>query len=342
MSDRNDSIERQAGRLARTEGKRVSELKKSHRISRQALMVGIAAFLAIVSGIQFWRNGFIGPDTFLLFILLSVVVMGQARTFLRDWIPFVVVFFGWQMLRGYADQAAKGGGFPVHERDLVAAEQWLFGGHIPTVVLQKALYKPGVVHWYDIMATAFWAFHFVLPLLFAYLLWMRNRPLYWRFAYALIVLSFAGFLTYVLFPAVPPWLAPRHKLILDEGIPFRIHLIREATIREIRAGGGVASWIMRNGNPNPIAAMPSLHAAYPTLVFLFSLFHWRRLSPIALLYCFGLWFSIVYIGDHYVIDALAGVLYAIAAFFSLEALYRYMARRRTSHAQQAYATEAAP
>ncbi len=319
----------------------MSEPKESRRISRQALMVGIVAFLAIMSGIQFWRNGFIGPDTFLIFMLFSVVVMGQARTFLRDWIPFVVVFFGWQMLRGYADQAAKGGGFPVHERDLIAAEQWLFGGHIPTVVLQKALYEPGVVQWYDIMATAFWAFHFVLPLLFAYLLWMRNRSLYWRFAYALIALSFAGFLTYVLFPAVPPWLASRHKLILDEGVPFRIHLIRGAVVQEIRAGGGVASWIMRNGNPNPIAAMPSLHAAYPTLVFLFSLFHWRWLSPVALLYCFGLWFSIVYIGDHYVIDALAGILYAVAAFFSLEALYRYIARRRPSHVQKAYATEVA-
>ncbi len=298
-------------------------------------------YLAIVTGVQFWRKGFIWPDTFLLFMLLGVIVMGQARTFLRDWTPFVVVFFGWQMLRGYADQAAKGGGFPVHERDLVAAERWLFGGHIPTVVLQKALHEPGVVRWYDLIATVFWAFHFVLALLFAYLLWMRDRPLYWRFVYALIVLSFAGFLTYVLFPAVPPWLAARHGLILDGGEPFRIRLIRDVVFGEIRAGGGVASWIMRNGNPNPIAAMPSLHAAYPTLVFLFSLFHWRWLSPIALLYCCGLWFSIVYIGDHYVIDALAGILYAAVTFFALEALHRYVARRRAPDPQEAHVAEAA-
>jgi hypothetical protein len=68
--------------------------------------------------------------------------------------------------------------------------------------------------------------------------------------------------------------------------------------------------------------MPSLHAVFPTLVFLFFLVYWRPLAPLALVYCFGLWFSVVYIGDHYVVDVLAGILYAVITFSILEVGYR--------------------
>jgi uncharacterized protein (TIGR03382 family) len=84
---------------------------------------------------------------------------------------------------------------------------------------------------------------------------------------------------------------------------------------------------MRYGNPNVVAAMPSLHAAYPTLIFIFSLHYWRRVAPLALLYCFCLWFSIVYLGDHYVVDIIAGIVYALATLLGLEAL-GWLQRRR--------------
>ncbi|MDQ3856328.1 MAG: phosphatase PAP2 family protein, partial [Chloroflexota bacterium] len=270
---------------------------------------------------------FIEADRFWIFLLFAAIVMGQARTFLRDWTPFVVIFFGWQMLRGYADQAARGGGFPLHEADLVRWEQALFGGHLPTLVLQQWLYTPGEVRWWDVMATAFWAFHFVLALLFAFLLWLRSKQLYWRFVYALMVLSFAGFATYVLFPAVPPWLAHIHGTI-----PQVVHHIQWEIWGKMGFGMN-ASWVMEHGNPNDIAAMPSLHAAYPTLVFLFCLRYWKPAAPAAFLYCCGLWFSIVYIGDHYVIDALVGIAYALITFAAMEALYRWLERRRQASPQ---------
>ena len=193
---------------------------------------------------------------------------------------------------------------------------------IPTVVLQRALYTPGEVRWYDVGATAFWAMHFVLPLLFAFLLWTRDRSLYRRFVYALLALAFAGFATYVVFPAVPPWLASRWG-----SMPEHVHLIRADVLSQPGFGSGL-SWLAEHGNPNPVAAMPSLHAAYPALVLIFCLFRWRSMAPLALLYCLGLWFSIVYIGDHYVVDVLAGIAYAVAAYLALEAVYRFAARRR--------------
>lgn len=312
-------------------------------ISSRTYLIGIAIYSATISIVMWRRGGFIEADTFLIFLLpvmlLVAIVLGQARTMLRDWIPFVLVLFGWQLLRGYADQAADGNGFTLHNEDLIAAERALFGGELPTVVLQRALYVPGEVHWYDVMATAWWSFHFVLPLAFAFLLWIRNRGLYWRFVHALLVLSFAGFITYVLFPAVPPWLAANYY----HTIPEPIYMVRDEVFRGWLYGPNV-SYVMRYGNPNVVAAMPSLHAAYPTLVFLFCLRYWRPVAPLALLYCFGLWFSIVYLGDHYVVDVLAGVAYALATFLVLEALHSGQEKRRGRQlaARREYGDDVAP
>ncbi len=310
-------------------------------IPTRVYLIGMVIYLVAISAYQLWNRGFVGPDTILPFMLLAAIVIGQARTFLRDWIPFIIIFFAWQLLRGYADQAANGAGFPIHDTDLIAAERLLFGGQIPTVVLQNALYVPGQIQWYDVMATTFYGFHFVLPLLFAYLLWIRDRDLYWRFVYALMAVSFAAFFTYVVFPAVPPWLAGEQKLIRDGNRIVQVHLIRDAVVDQFRVGGGIPSYLLRRSNPNPIAAMPSLHAAYPTLVLLFGLFNWRPVAPVALLYCLGLWFSVVYIGDHYVVDVLAGVVYAVVVFFGTRAVLGVLARRRAGRVALAHAGDVA-
>jgi membrane-associated phospholipid phosphatase len=309
--------EREAITTRPVEASRARGIRTPHRLPKGYLLL-ITVYFVIIGLFMFFHGGFIGPDTFLVFVALAALILGQSRTFLRDWTPFVILFFSWQMLRGYADEIAANGGFAPHAADVLVAERGLFGGYIPTVVLQHAFYTPGGVHWYDVLATAFWAFHFVLPLLFAFLLWLRSRPLYKRFVTALLTLSFAGFLTYILFPAVPPWLAAslNWNLIADP-----VHLIRLDVTTALHMGSSV-SWILEHGNPNDIASMPSLHAAFPTLVFLFCLVYWRPLAPLALVYCFGLWFSVVYIGDHYVVDVLAGILYAVITFSILEVGYR--------------------
>jgi len=313
--------------VSRSNERSLPEVQQVTRgIPNKVYVAGITLYSVFVAIAMWRRGGFIEADTFLIFLLPVMVVIalviGQTRTLLRDWIPFALVLFGWQLLRGYADEAATGRGFTLHNEDLIAAERALFGGHLPTVLLQAALYEPGQVHWYDVMSTAFWSFHFVLPLAFAFLLWVRDRDLYWKFVRALLVLSFAAFITYVLYPAVPPWLAARYY----GTIPETIYSIREEVFSGLLYGPNV-SYVMRYGNPNVVAAMPSLHAAYPTLIFIFSLHYWRRVAPLALLYCFCLWFSIVYLGDHYVVDIIAGIVYALATLLGLEAL-GWLQRRR--------------
>lgn len=303
------------------------EAKKLGTLNRTYIM---AIYLALIAVFMFWYGGFVGMDVVLVILLLGVVILGRTRAFLRDWTPFIAILFVWQLLRGYADNAAQGLGLPLHSEDIIAAERWLFRGHIPSAVLQQAMYVPGQIHWYDIAATAIWAFHFVLPILFAFVLWMRDRQVFRRFINALMVLSFAGFATYVLFPAVPPWLAASPEFA-DLAEP--ITLIRVVVIEQMHFGTNL-SVLLRTANPDPVAAMPSLHAAYPTLVFLFTLVYWRRLAPFAFLYCAWLWFSIIYIGDHYVVDALAGITYAGLSFLVTTRVMAALERRRQGTQRQ--------
>jgi membrane-associated phospholipid phosphatase len=70
-------------------------------------------------------------------------------------------------------------------------------------------------------------------------------------------------------------------------------------------------------NPNDVAAFPSLHVAYPFLSFLVLRRAFGAVGWLALGYTAVVAFSVVYIGDHWVIDALAGMAYAYIAYYAV-------------------------
>ena len=67
---------------------------------------------------------------------------------------------------------------------------------------------------------------------------------------------------------------------------------------------------------NPIAAMPSLHIAFASLVALFIGYRlrsaWRWLL---VLYPCAMGFTLVYAGEHYVVDLVAGAAYAVGTHY---------------------------
>src|SRR5690606_11755269 len=68
-------------------------------------------------------------------------------------------------------------------------------------------------------------------------------------------------------------------------------------------------------DPNPVAAMPSMHQAVTVAACLFALHSRRRwLRWGALLYCLAMAYTLVYTGEHYVLDALVGSGIAIYAY----------------------------
>jgi membrane-associated phospholipid phosphatase len=235
----------------------------------------------------------VSPDYILLLCVPIALLSGHILRFLRDWVPFVAIFLGYEAMRGIAPKA----GIPPHVSDLADVEQTLFGGHLPTAVLQAA--TPGTVgRVLAYGATVVYFCHFVFPFGVALVLWLANRTQFLRYTTVLMGMSFLAFILFLLLPTAPPWYAQSH------GVVHGVTKLISSTLPSY------VSPYYENLNPNPVAAFPSLHAAFPFVSFLALRAVYPRGAWIALGWCVLVWFSVVYLGEHYAVDVFGGVILA--------------------------------
>jgi membrane-associated phospholipid phosphatase len=76
-------------------------------------------------------------------------------------------------------------------------------------------------------------------------------------------------------------------------------------------------------NPNQYAAFPSLHAAFPALAAMYAWARYRLFAIALIAWTACVWAAIVYLGEHYFVDALAGLFYAAAAVAVVELFARW-------------------
>jgi hypothetical protein len=132
---------------------------------------------------------------------------------------------------------------------------------------------------------------------------------------ALIVLSMAAFVTYLLLPVAPPWWA--EKFNYASGILHLRDTGFQGLAHTFGFGNYFYSYSLYSISSNDVAAFPSLHAAYPFLAFLFARRAFPRAGWLMLGYTACVWFSIVYLGEHWVFDIVGGVAYAVAAYVAV-------------------------
>jgi membrane-associated phospholipid phosphatase len=196
-------------------------------------------------------------------------------------------------------------GFGLHVAGPARADERFFGV-VPSVWLQERLVD-GSPHWYDAAAALVYVTHFVSIPLVTGLVWFGLRHRFKEWVAAVLALSLVGIVGYVVYPAAPPWLAS------DQG--------EIGTVARI-SGLGWEYWNLHpigrltevgQAASNPVAAMPSLHAGAALLV---ALFLWPSVSArwrVALLaYALAMAMTLVYTGEHYVVDIAAG--WVVAGF----------------------------
>jgi hypothetical protein len=301
---------------------------------RRRVTIGWLLFAAslvvyyIVAGIPWSTN------SVLLYVVAGLIIssLGSGvrwKQLMLDWLPLIAVLFGYGLLRGYAAHTLWG---PVSrlgslsQQAFVRPQVW-FDTHVfsvdPTVQLQRWLYTPGSIHFWDYMVWACYMSHFFASFIIAGVLWKTNHDRFRRFVPLFVGLTFIGYITYVLYPAMPPWMAsefhymPPTTRIIDQ-VWAHLHL-----------GLGVSLFAGGNKFDNNVAAMPSLHGAYPMLI---CLFFWKAASTrkriLLAAYPICMAFSLVYTAEHFVIDILVGWTYAFATFyFGSKLLDRWDARR---------------
>lgn len=300
-------------------------------------------YLVIAIVLYVWRGASFTPDRWLVLLLIGAAVMGRAVAFLRDWVPVVLLIAGYELMRKLAGQIVAEQGRYVHVGELIAADRALFGGQLPTLWLQERLYEAGRTQWYDYGALVFYALHFVFPLAFAFMLWISYRERFWQFCLTFLLMTYAAFAFFLWYPAAPPWFAERHGYL--EGVAWPAgQAVRAMVPTEHENFDTFKIWDDVSGNP--VAAMPSLHAAFPWLVLLFAVKFYGRRGLLFLPYSPILWLSIVYLAHHWVVDILAGVAWATACFVAVQFAWPRLAgglefrglRRRASALRRRYRT----
>lgn len=269
-------------------------------------LIGAAACLAIFVA----RPSFPTPDKLVVFLFFVFMVFNQAITMLRRLLPFVILLFVYESFRGIADQLNS----HVNYSFAPNADKLLFGD-LPTTYLQNWLWH-GHVNWYDFALYIPYMLFFVIPIGLALLVWKTRDSHYWSVVSTYLVLFFSSFLTYLLFPAAPPWMAS------DGG--YIGHITRVSS--DVWYSLGIRDFpsLYNHIAANPVAAVPSLHAGAATLlsIFIFKLYG-KKWGVLSLLYPFSIYFGVVYQGEHYAIDVILGIIYAFIAYLLTPHLMRF-------------------
>ena len=258
------------------------------------------------------------------------------RAVVRDWLPLLGVLFAYDLLRGLANEIG-GAAFGLarwrsnpdnivsvaraHLDSPLNADKWMFDGIVPTTWLQERYFDLGVVHWYDRIAVIVYLSHFLVSLGLATVLWCVSYRTFRPYLATLVTLTMITLVTYVLYPAAPPWMAG-----LNGHLPPVSRVVREtlAAMNSTTVNTAVEKGAAYS---NPVAAMPSLHAAIPAMLLFFfwvSARWWLRVALVA--YTLSMAVTLVYTGEHYVIDALVGWLYALVAVLAVRRVIAWRSR----------------
>lgn len=180
----------------------------------------------------------------------------------------------------------------------------LGAGVTPTVRLQRRLGRPGHVGALEYALSAVhWSWFLVPHGTLAYLL-LRHRETYPRSAVLMAACFDLGCVVYWAVPTAPPWYASEKGTL--------------PPVRRIMAEAGERVWgrlwqpLYHSLQGNPFAAMPSLHFGTSVMVARLLSQVGRGHATAGWAYALTLGFGLLYLGEHYLVDLIAGLALAEA------------------------------
>ena len=233
----------------------------------------------------------------------AALIANLTGRFIRDWTLVLAGVFAYMLAGRYA----QGLNMPIHYTPQLDADRVIGGGSVPSAWLQEHLYdgKTGPL---EVFAVVMYLSHFFAALLVGFYIWLRRiGRAFKELMFAILATSVLADIVFVLFPTAPPWLAAEHGGLVP------VHHMLKQSLLDLHLSG-FASVVGDSHRYNIVAAFPSMHAAFPVIALIialrYSLPRWIILLQTTQL--IGVLFAIVYLGDHYVIDAVGGAAFAFA------------------------------
>jgi len=212
----------------------------------------------------------------------------------------------------------------VHLDYPIAVDRVLGLGELPTVRLQRAFASRTRWRTFDkLLVWTHWAWFTVPHTALAWILW-RHPGRFPRSAVMTYAVFDIGAVVYWLLPTAPPWYAAaagrshefNGRLIADGDQNGAGH--EEIVVRRMMVEYGEVFWKDGWGplysvfGGNPLAAMPSLHFATSLMAALLLAEARPAAGALGAAYAATLGFALIYLGEHYAVDLLAGGALTIA------------------------------
>ena len=260
--------------------------------------------------------------------IAAIVISRMGIAFLRDWWYFIVGLVMWNL----SGPIARLSPFPWNLNFMLQLDRIIGLGQQPVAVVQHALHNPAHLSLIDVFTVVVYNMHLPEPFIAGYFLWRLNRLAYLRFAASILILLVAGGITFVLFPAVPPWMAAKH--LIHAGGKYITNPHGRVYLPDIQnLFGPIASQhpLPFHGTPifylfqlqgDPVAAFPSEHMAFPMLEMLTFTALLGKRGLILILWIAAVFFSVLYLGEHWVTDVIFGWFYAIVIFYFVRRVTR--------------------
>jgi membrane-associated phospholipid phosphatase len=229
---------------------------------------------------------------------LGVAVLAP-RSKKRDVAMFAVQMWGFIMVHELPFDNPEGLRARLRSHYPIVTDRLIGAGALPNTRLQRGLARmPGVGVVNRILTWAHWLWFFEPYLALVWIL-LRQPERFPRAARQLAAVFDIGCAGYFAVPTAPPWWASEQGLT-------------EEQVRRIMVGVGEQTW--RSAWPkmyatlgsNPWAAMPSLHFATSTMAAISLSEAGRVEGALGWSYALTLGFALVYLGEHYVTDLVAG------------------------------------
>lgn len=209
----------------------------------------------------------------------------------------------------------------VHDCDLRAIDM-----RIASVTIDGV---PGSVHeWLqrhwspvlDVICAVPYGVFIYAALAFSVFLYLKDYDRLRAFVWTFFALNIAGFVTYHVYPAAPPWYFHAHGCTVD----LTAHSSEGPNLARVDAMLGFRYFAGFYARSNDVfGAMPSLHVAYPMLI---TLYGWpvfgRVLRASSLVFLVTMCFAAVYLDHHWIIDVVVGLAYTVIVFLVVGRLMR--------------------
>jgi hypothetical protein len=296
------------------------ERRSVHAFRQRPLVYSAMLAYAVASiGLMFSRQVGITSEHVIILALVAFAVIGRARPFVWDWLPFLFVAVMFEDLTAVGAKIAGS----VHILGPIVFEKTLLGGVVATTWLQDRIGEGFFGMVLSVPLTIEYLFHFAAPLVAGLWLWVWHRERFGSFVSAYILVMSTGFIAYLLYPEMPPWLAAQ------QGQLPQVHRIAVELLQRL---GGFGSFYA-GADPEPNAAMPSLHVTVPLVVSLAVISvkgYGNRRAWLWLLYPITIGFGVVYLGEHYIADVVVGLALGVLCWLVAEQGRVYGLRRRVA------------